>query len=346
MPIGLPEGDVPSEVMVFPAGVHKIVASRAGEPVTATVSIGPEAARAMQASLQAHLAAGPQKPWFDFDHANGPASAWPIGFEWRDAPTPGVYAKVEWSKAGKEAIEGKMYRAFSPVFHVDKSTPAKVTGAPLNMGALVNAPAFREISPIWAQARQQKEGNNKMTEQELAALQARNTELESENKALKASANTAALEAKHNTAIAAKDSEITLLKNEVTTLKAAAQERAKNDAKAAVSAAVARGALPPKDEAIQAKWRSLIEADPSNAELLGKLQGNPALQASTTASLAAGATGSGATGGEAEQFVEAVKAKHAELKDRSKAVDAAIAACPAGYTAWRNANGKPGLVFA
>ena len=54
---------------------------------------------------------------------------------------------------GRKAVEGKDYRAFSPVFHVDnkRADPAKVIcmeHASPNMGGLVNNPAFN--LPLWA----------------------------------------------------------------------------------------------------------------------------------------------------------------------------------------------------
>jgi hypothetical protein len=60
---------------------------------------------------------------------------------------------------------------------------------------------------------------------------------------------------------------------ELETLKAKDAQRRKDDAKAIVNAAIARGALPPKDEVLQAKWTGLIEADPKHAELLAALPG-------------------------------------------------------------------------
>ncbi|AWI09296.1 hypothetical protein [Ereboglobus luteus] len=44
------------------------------------------------------------------------------------------------------------------------------------------------------------------------------------------------------------------------------------------------GALPAKDEAIQAKWAGLIEADPSNADLLDRLEGSGITKTVTTGS--------------------------------------------------------------
>ncbi|ODU24839.1 MAG: hypothetical protein ABS95_01420 [Verrucomicrobia bacterium SCN 57-15] len=287
MPISLEaNGDLPSEIMVFPAGLHPINATRNNEPISVTVEITPETARVMQAALEAHARSGPQKPWFDFDHNKEAASAWPLEFKWKDAPQPGVYAKVEWSKAGADAIQGKMYRAFSPTFHIDspKNNPARITGAPLNMGALVNDPAFKKISPLWAKESQTgassggKNQQTKMTPEELAALQAAMKKLETENAALKAKAASA----DNDNAIKAKDEKIAEIQAKLDAADNVIKARRKADAKKAVEAAVARGALPPKDEALQAKWMALIESDESNAELLAKQPDNPALKPVTT----------------------------------------------------------------
>ncbi len=241
----------PSEIMVFPAGTHTINATQGGRPVTKEIAVGPDTAAAMQAALLAHLAAGPQKPYFDFDHDDTCASAWPTSFRWEPGSSSresGVYAAVQWTASGAAAVLGRDYRSFSPAFHIDESQPARVTGAPLNMGGLVNSPAFRAQSPIWAKqptsAATPKTPQSKMTEQTTTpaaadVVQARET--------------------------------IHALTTKVQALEARETERRKSDAAAQVAAAVARGALAPRDEAIQAKWRGLIEADPSHASLLAAL---------------------------------------------------------------------------
>jgi hypothetical protein len=145
---------VPAEIQVFPAGTHTVHASRGGQPVTLTIEIGPDTAKAMQDSLAEALHCG-LRPYFDFDHSGGCASAWPTRYRWQPGGAglpPGVYAAVEWSAAGREAITGRNYRSFSPEFHVDDGNPCHVTGAPLSQGGLVNDPAFEAIKPIWAKA--------------------------------------------------------------------------------------------------------------------------------------------------------------------------------------------------
>ena len=260
-PVALSDAaDAPAEIMCFPAGTHTINATRLGQPITKTVVVGPETAAAMNAALQAHITAGAQKPYFDFDHDNTKASAWPKGYRWESGSAgkaAGVYAAVDWSASGAAAILGKDYRSFSPAFNVDKGTPARVTGAPLNMGGLVNAPAFKKQAPIWAK-------DQTLSADQPLKNQPIHTMTEAEIQAAEAAKKAEALQAKES---------INALKTQVETLQAKESQRVKADAAAKVAAAVARGALPPKDEAIQAKWRGLIESDASHADLLAAMPG-------------------------------------------------------------------------
>lgn len=259
-------GAAPAEIMVFPAGTHTINATQSGRPVTRKVAVGPDTAAAMQAALTAHLAAGEQKPYFDFDHDDTKASAWPQSFRWESGATgkkPGVYATVDWTSSGSTAVLGKDYRSFSPAFHVDAATPAHVIGAPLNMGGLVNAPAFRAQAPIWAKhetsAATPNNPQSTMTDEE---------KKQAEAAALAAQTSTEAIQAKET---------VTALKTKVEALEAKEAARIKTDAASKVAAAVKRGALPAKDEAIQAKWRGLIEADAANGDLLDAMPDSPLL---------------------------------------------------------------------
>ncbi|PTX95762.1 phage protease [Opitutus sp. ER46] len=265
----LPQSDqLPAEIMSFPAGVHTINAKQAGKAINTSVQVDAQTAAVMQATLEAHMAASPQKPYFDFDHDDKDASAWPKAFRWEDGSNgrpAGVYAAVEWSGSGSAAIAGKDYRSFSPVFYVDERKPARVTGAPLNMGGLVNSPAFKKQAPIWAK-------------DTLSAAQPPNqnhTHMPDKTDTTPGATPSPAA-ASDTSAIQAKE-QISALQTQVQALQAKDTERRKTDAKAAVDAAVARGALPPKDTAIQAKWTGLIEADPANADLLAAMPGTSLL---------------------------------------------------------------------
>lgn len=289
---GLPD-DLPEVIMWMPGGTHTITARRGSRPVTVSVLVDRHTAAAAQQSLDEYMAASRQKPCFDFNHDEKEAAGWPMEFFWSEAPEPGVYARVQWSDAGRSAIQGRRYRSFSPTFDVDfAKNPAPIKARKLTfMGALTNDPAFRDIRPLWAKHAGAQSSTNKnqdhthrMTPEQIAALQAKLAEMEQENAALKAQAATAesaealkAKEAQHTQAIQAKQAEVDAIKAQLASAQQAITAARQKDAELAVKAAVARGALPPKDEAIQAKWRSLIEADPSNTVLLASLPGNAAL---------------------------------------------------------------------
>lgn len=269
----------PDWIMWMPGGVHTITARQNGKAVTRQIQVDAEGARAVQVALAEHLS-GRQRPFFDFDHESKAAAAWPMGFAWRDQPEPGIYARVEWSALGSGAIAGKTYRAFSPTFFVNDATPAHVSGAPLTMGGLVNNPAFRSIKPIWASSAPANQNTNTSMDDltaktELAALQARLAQLETDNTNLQAQINDADAAA----AVAAKDAEIADLRKQMDAANKDADSRRQRDAEACVSSAIARGAIAAKDTTTQDHWRKLITADPANATLLANLRGTPALTA-------------------------------------------------------------------
>lgn len=274
----------PAEIMFMPGGTHAIQATnRAGESVEVTVKVDRGTAQALQAALLDLQASSRQKPYIDFDHQEGQAAAWVQSFEWRDQPEPGVYAAVDWSSAGADAVSGKNYRAFSPSFRVDDSDPANVTGAPLCMGGLVNDPAFRAMRPLWARHHEQSEPtSDPMTDKELADLKAKISALEKENGELKAKAtssdNDKAIQAKQ-AEIDAKQAEIDALQSRVDKAEQELKAKAEAQADAEIQAAVDRGALPAQNQEVQAKWRGIVLADPANVELLRNLPGNQAVGA-------------------------------------------------------------------
>ena len=239
------DGKPPSEIVVFPAGIHAINAHRGDGPVSLRVCVDSGTASAMQASLNAFKASSPQRPYLDFDHEEKQASAWPTSFSWVE--NVGVVAAVEWSEEGSEAVVGKNYRAFSPAFFVDASDPARVTGAPFVMGGLVNDPAFRAIPPIWAKDASTQKPNTEITNMSDTA----------------AAASTAANEASNSAATA-----------ELDAVKASLASMKQAFAKEAVKAALAKGSIKQEDSA---KWESAILANDSANELL---EGLPAIEAS------------------------------------------------------------------
>lgn len=294
MPIEAP-ATAAGEMMYMPAGLQEITCSIAGLPVHVQVMIDAQAASALEQQRQALAAQEGRKPYFDLGHTNEQASFWPEQFFWRDGDKPGIYARGQWTDSGRRAIEGRDYRLFSPVFHVDnpQKRPARVVcnaAAKPNMGGLVNDPAFRNMAPLWGRdaagaPSQQQNQNNNMTPEELAALRARIQTLEQNVQALTARAAT---DAAAQNELTARQAELRIAKSELrcaeltadnARLLAAATARNQADARTAVQAAVARGAIPAQDTALQARWEQLITNDPAHASLLAAQAGNPALVA-------------------------------------------------------------------
>jgi len=364
-------GSPPSEIQWMPPGTQEITAMRDGKPITVNVSVSHKTAEVMAALLEVFrvkAAAGVEdRPYIDFNHSDAEAAGHITAFTWggEDPVKGGVRAQVEWTAPGREAIEGRAYRRFSPSFFVNAN--GEVTGAPLNMGGLVNKAAFKNIAPIWSRSGGDQVTNT--TEQmdpkdkELADL--KTALADSQRQLTEVNAKLAANN--NDQAIKAKDAEIGTIKTqhaaEITTLKAriaemekAALEATKVDARSAVAAAVANGQIPPQNTELQKHYEELYLASPVHAKAalanLPKVTIQGTIITAANGGAAAGAAASGA-GTEAEQFVQAVKAKVAELtsgsapltpiKAKSVAIDAVMAAQPKLYEAWHNANGKPGL---
>jgi phage I-like protein len=146
--------EVPQELQYMPPGTHRINASRAGKPVALDISVDAATADTLNAFLQAQLTKATEgnddRPFFDFNHEDREAAAWPTEFYWAgdDLKTGGVRAKVDWSGAGQTAVQEKTFRRFSPTFIPDKE--GKVISSETNMGGLVNRAAFKSIQPLFA----------------------------------------------------------------------------------------------------------------------------------------------------------------------------------------------------
>jgi len=147
---------LPEHLQWMPPGTSTIQATSNGRPARLTVHVNAETARVVQAAFEemnreCERGVG-DKPYFDLNHNDEEASAWPVAFTWGgdDPVTGGVRAKVTWSEAGKRALLGRNYRRFSPTFHLDGA--GRVTGLPVNCGGLVNRAAFSKIQPVLAKA--------------------------------------------------------------------------------------------------------------------------------------------------------------------------------------------------
>ena len=281
---------LPAEIVWMPAGEHEISAHGAdGKVWNGKVVCDEAGARAVQAALAQVLAAG-RRVYLDKNHDDGEATAWVTAFRWD--PALGIIAKVEWTSLGEQLLRGKVYYSFSPAFLVNKST-GRVSGFPLGhaAGGLVNAPAFGAAMPALIAARlagaepsataapDGSSGNPPtatMKDILIKLLQKLGVQIpdNATEEQLLQLAEAALGKTNENAEEAAA---LKAQLGELQTLKAAEAARRKKDAKSAVDAAIARGALPPKDEKVHAKWLGLIQADPSHAELLAALPSSPAL---------------------------------------------------------------------
>lgn len=145
-----------ADFMVMAGGEQEVCLTQAGKALVVKVAVTPASAAALNAQVAAVRERTKQKPYFGFDHKKDEtrATAWPSEFYWNQA-AGALFARAEPSASGLAAVEGKDYRGFSMVFHVDdvKRKPAQIVCNPkagLNMGGLTNEPAFHENQPLWA----------------------------------------------------------------------------------------------------------------------------------------------------------------------------------------------------
>ena len=147
-------GRAPEAVPYMPAGESVIDASVNGAPGRRRVVATREACERLQRDLEEHLKASEARqkarPLVMFDHkTDGGAAAVPLGFEWDDER--GILLRVEWTQAGREAVEGGNYGYISPSFRLQRGT-GEILGLAggVEIGSLVNDPAFEKNECIAA----------------------------------------------------------------------------------------------------------------------------------------------------------------------------------------------------
>lgn len=248
----LPAGE--GSIQLFPPGLHEVWPSNADpakEPKALKVTIDEKTAEVLEAKraeYQATADAGNgDAPYLDFNHDDREASAWPKRIFWGgdDPLLGGVRAEVEWSAAGDQAVKGKTYRRFSPAFF---AADGRITGAPVNMGGLVNRAAFTTIAPLFAKENPSPTNDPEPTEPTMPEEEI--TALKEENAALK---------------------------KQLEELTAAAKAAAEKDAEATVEAAAKEGRIGTGEE-IRKAWKAQLIANPAARELLLALPVNPAFQ--------------------------------------------------------------------
>lgn len=325
---------IPDEIVYLPEGIHSIHPTVDGKPKKITVNVPADKGPAIAATLQAALADRIGKnvrPWFDFEHKAGAASALPKSFRYEAGK--GVMCAVEWTGSGRKAIEDKDFSYLSPTFLVnDDGIP---DGLPERgpLAALLNEPAFREIPRIAASDAAEITNNTTpaMSKLIFAALSISAAAENAESEAVKA-IDQLKVEASDAKAEAAK----LKLENEALTKKVQAADAEnlkvrKERADTIVKAAVADGRIPVKDTDKQDKFRAKIEAGDTFAEeILAQL---PKLNAGLDKPIVMGADGKPVQASDFEG-----KAKALVTAGQAKTIDEAFglvaASDPGAYSAY------------
>ena len=248
-------GQTPAEIMYMPAGKSKIRANVNGKPKEITVDVSKQTVDVLQASL-AKLFTEPVQPFIDFNHKEDESAAIPTKFSWSDE---GVMLALDWTSAGKAAVEGKTYRYFSPTFLLSEAgepTSLPETGP---VGALTNNPAFRKMKKITAAD---------------AALTGEEAETKGKPKMADETADTVT---------ASLRTEIETLRSENKTLKDSIEsqrvEAVNREADILIEAAVREGRIEPKNDKVKAGLKKfyLIDSDGAKAAI-DALPVNPAFK--------------------------------------------------------------------
>ena len=255
---------VPSEIVYIPEGEHTITPWVDGKPKTITVKVPADKGPAIAAMLQAALAKREKsnvRPWFDFEHKGGAASALPKSFRYEAGK--GVMCGVEWTGTGRKALEGKDFSYLSPTFLIDDD--GYPDGLPERgpLAALLNEPAFREIPRIAASDAAVDHEPTKPPVMSKLIFAALAISAAAEN------AETAAVQAIDQLKVEAADAKQKLalveaanadLKKKVEAAETAAKEAKTASHKAKVEAAVTVGKIAPKDEETKTQALELLEA--------------------------------------------------------------------------------------
>ena len=148
----------------MPAGLNHICCTVNGRAGKRAVMADREACERLNADLQEMLEASKAgnraRPVVLFDHKSGPAAAEPVGFEWDEQR--GILLRVNWTSAGREAVEGGNYGYISPAFRLERGTQ-RINGLQggVEVGSLVNDPAFERNECIAA-------GKTELTDEEIS----------------------------------------------------------------------------------------------------------------------------------------------------------------------------------
>ncbi|MDG1302318.1 MAG: phage protease, partial [Opitutae bacterium] len=272
------------DIQYMPPGTHRINASRNSKPISLDITVDATTAETLNAFLQAQLTkatdGNDDRPFFDFNHEDREAAAWPTEFYWAgdDLKSGGVRAKIEWSGAGKTAVQDKTFRRFSPTFIPDDQ--GKVIGSETNMGGLVNRAAFKSIAPLFAKGATTSASSampkSASTQQpNHSTHQPMPTAIKSKLHALKLIDS---VDASDESAAQAIEAKFKQLSAKVTELEAEQTAAVQARANTLVETAVQAGRIAPKDEDTKSFWlESLIRDEAKAVKALEALPSNPVL---------------------------------------------------------------------
>ena len=275
-------------IVFLPEGTHTITASVGGKPKTLTVTVDERVLAGFAEDLAKRMESN-VRPFAGFDHKPGAASFIPQGFRYESGV--GLMLDVDWTSAGRAAIEGRDYSYFSPTFLVSKDgIPTGLTGRG-EIGSLVNDPAFEEIPRI-AASHQETDPMQHLVELGLVeASCAPDQALETAKAALASLRESAAQVETVEAANVAKKSvedELADMRTKYDELEAANKSlkdelamKASASADAAIDEAIKAGRIAPQDEATKAFWRSSITINPDAIKALNAIPVNQALSGKT-----------------------------------------------------------------
>lgn len=269
-------------IVYLPEGVHQIQATVNGKPQKRTVTVDQRVLASFSEDLASRLARN-VRPFAGFDHVAGPASFLPK--EFRYEPGTGLVLDVEWTSAGKAAIEGKDYSYFSPNFLLMDGIPSGLAGHG-EIGSLVNEPAFEVMEKIAASYKTNIMNIEHLVELGLvpegqdpaSAMEVAKAALATLREESVAAAHVETIQAQLDAAVAEKDAaegQVADLTKKVDDLKTAADAAEDVSIEQIITEAVTAGRIAAQDVTSKAFWRKSIKADKAATAILNALPTKP-----------------------------------------------------------------------
>lgn len=256
---------VKTDIVYIPEGEHVITPSVNGKPKEITCRLSPDRGEEVAALFQDQLSklnGKNVKPFLDFGHEEGKSAGEPLSFHYEAGR--GLILKAEWSGSGKEGIESKDWRYFSPTFLINSD--GEPSGLPEygSIGALVNDPAFTEIERVAAaRAKQTEPTSNKPKAQNTMSDLVKAGILTTSEAAAEDAVTVAA---SRYTALKEDSANLERVKAENKDLKDKIEAQANAQADEAIADAVKAGRISPKDEDTKKFWHDQLVENPVTAK--------------------------------------------------------------------------------